>query len=105
MSEPLATHDYTEGGLEAVLEFLKRTRWELRQLRRVQVWKDRMRIFDVNKDSFEVRGLGYESADIVPALRMINTAFNPQTIHEPTSAESKEYDTGRRHCWAEDRVM
>src|SRR5262249_6910429 len=86
MSLPLATHDYVPRGLEAVLEFLKRTRWELRQLRRVRVWKDHFHILDVNKDYFQVRGLGYESADVVPALRMINTAFNPQTIHEPTDA-------------------
>ena len=42
---------------------------------------------------------------IVPLLRNINTAFNPETIHAPTTAEYKEFDTGRRHPWAEDRVM
>jgi hypothetical protein len=36
---------------------------------------------------------------------MINTAFDPAKIHEPTTLEYKEFDTGRRHCWAEDRVM
>ena len=35
----------------------------------------------------------------------INTAFDPQTIHDPTNAEYKEFLTGRRHTWAEDRVM
>ena len=59
MSIPLATHDLTPGGLDAALEFLKRTRWELRQLRRVHVWKDRLQIFDINGDYFEVRGVGY----------------------------------------------
>jgi hypothetical protein len=105
MPAPLATHDYTPGGLEAALEFLKRTRWELRQLRRVRVWKDKLQVLDVNKDYFEVRGLGYGDADIVPLLRMVNTAFNPETIHHPHDAEYKEFDTGRRHPWAEDRVM
>jgi len=105
MAEPKATHDYTQGGLEAALEFLKRTRSELRQLRRVRVWKDRFHIIDVNKDFFAIKGIGYADADIVPLLRNINTAFNPQTIHEPTDLEYKEFDTGRRHCWAEDRVM
>jgi hypothetical protein len=38
-------------------------------------------------------------------LRSINTAFDPQKIHEPTTQEYKEFDTGRRHPWAEDRVM
>ena len=105
MVAPKATHDYTQGGLEAALEFLKRTRSELRTLRKVRVWKDHFHIIDVNKDFFEIRGIGYEQADIVPLLRNINTAFNPQKVHEPTEAEYKEFDTGRRHPWAEDRVM
>ncbi len=105
MSGPLATHDYTPGGLEAALTFLKRTRSELRQLRKVRLWKDRLHIIDVNKDFFEIRGIGYGDADVVPLLKNINTAYNPQTLHEPTEAAYKEFDTGRRHPWAEDRVM
>jgi hypothetical protein len=105
MSAPRATHEYTPGGLEAALEFLKRTRSELRQLRRARVWKDRFQVLDVNKDAFEIRGVGYGDADIVPLLRMVNAAFNPDTVHEPTGGEYKEFDTGRRHAWAEDRVM
>jgi hypothetical protein len=105
MTTPLATHEYTPGGLDAALEFLKRTRSELRTLRKVRVWPDRLHVIDVNKDYFEIRGLGYGDADVVPLLRNINTAFNPETIHSPTTAEFKEFDTGRRHPWAEDRVM
>ena len=105
MTGPVATHDFTQGGLEAALEFLKRTRAELRMLRKVRIWSDRLHIIDVNKDYFEVRGIGYRDPDIVPLLRNINTAFNPQTIHDPTDLEYKEFDTGRRHPWAEDRVM
>jgi hypothetical protein len=102
---PLATHDYQKGALEAALEFLKRTRWELRTLRKVRVWKDRLQIIDVNKDCFEISGIGYAEADVVPLLRAVNTAFDPEKIHEPTNLEYKEFDTGRRHPWAEDRVM
>jgi hypothetical protein len=105
MAEPLASHDFVPGGLEAALAFLKRTRAELRTLRKVRLWKDRLHVIDVNKDYFEVRGLGYGDAEVVSLLRSINTAFNPQTIHSPTDAEYKEFDTGRRHPWAEDRVM
>src|SRR6516165_360830 len=105
MITPLATHDYTQGGLQAALEFLKRTRSELRSLRKVRVWKDRLHVIDVNKDYFEIRGIGYGDGDIVPILRNINTAFDPQKIHDVTTLEYKEFDTGRRHCWAEDRVM
>jgi hypothetical protein len=105
MATPLATHDFTPGGLEAAQAFIKRTRAELRALRKVRLWKDKFQIIDVNKDCFEIRGLGYGDADVVPLLRMINTAFNPETLHAPTDAEYKEFDTGRRHCWAEDRVM
>jgi hypothetical protein len=105
MSTPLATHDYVPGGLEAALEFVKRTRSELRSLRFVRVWRDRLQIFDINQDYFEVRGIGYESPDIIPLLKNINTAYNPETIHAPVDAEYKEIKTGRRHPWAEDRVM
>ncbi|MGE3805576.1 MAG: hypothetical protein AB7K24_12950 [Gemmataceae bacterium] len=103
MSQPLASHDHAD--LPGTLEFLKRTRAELRTLRKVRVWKDRFQIIDVNKDYFEIRGVGYEQPDIVPLLRNLNTAFDPQKIHDPVDVEYKEYDTGRRHPWAEDRVM
>jgi len=102
---PLATHDYAPGGLEAALEFLKRTRAEMRALHRVRVFKDRLQVFDVNKDIFEVRGIGYADADIVPLLRYVNTAFNPETIHSPVDVEYKEFGAGRRYTWAADRVM
>ena len=103
MSTPLATHDYTT--LDAALEFLKRTRAELRMLRKVRVWIDKLHIIDVNKDYFEIRGIGYLATDIVPLLKNLNTAFNPDTIHAPTDQDYKEYDTGRRYTWAHDRVM
>ena len=105
MTTPRATHDYTPGGLDAALQFVKRTRSELRSLRMVRLWPDRLHIIDVNKDYFEVRGLGYADVDVVPVLRSINTAFDPQKIHEPIDRDYKEFDTGRRHPWAEDRVM
>jgi hypothetical protein len=105
MSAPRATHTHVPGQLDATLEFLKRTRSELRSLRKVRVWPDKFHIIDVNKDYFEVTGVGYADADIVRLLRAINTAFNPDTIHNPIDAEYKELDTGRRHPWAEDRVM
>jgi len=104
MSEPLAAFDYA-GGLESALEFLKRTRWELRSLRFVRVWKDKLQIFDINSDCFEIRGIGYPDAAIVPLLQAVNTAFDPQSIHKETQLEFKELKTGRRHPWAQDRVM
>lgn len=102
---PLASHDYTPGGLEAALEFLKRTRSEMRALHKVRVWKDRLQVIDINKDIFEVRGVGYTDADIVPLLQFVNTAFNPETIHTAIDAEFKEFGAGRRYTWAADRVM
>ena len=105
MPSPLATHDLAPDGVPAALEFLKRTRAELRILRKVRVWKDRLQVFDVNGDYFEIRGVGYPDADVVPLLRAVNTAFNPETVHAPTDLEYKELMTGRRHPWAEDRVM
>lgn len=102
---PLASHAHQEAGLEETLEFLKRTRSELRSLHKVQVWPDRLRVFDVNGDCFEVCGLGYVHPEIVRVLQSIGTAFNPETIHRPAAGEYKEFRTPRRHPWAEDRVM
>lgn len=105
MATPLAVHEHVSGHLDTSLEFLKRTRWELRALRKVHLFKDRLHILDVNGDYFEIRGVGYPDAEIEPLLRAVNTAFDPKTLHDPTDAECKEFFTGRRHAWAEDRVM
>jgi hypothetical protein len=105
MTTPLATHDYLPGALDAALTFLKRTHAELRTLYRVRVWKDHVHIVDVNQDYFEVRGIGYPDADIIPLLRNVYTAFNPETIHNEIDAEFKEFGAGRRYPWAHDRVM
>lgn len=105
MTVPLATQEFAAGGLDGAIDFLKRTRWELRSLRMVRVWKDKLRVFDVNGDFFELNGIGYENTDIIPLLKLINTAYNPQTVHQPIDQEYKEFKTGRRHPWAEDRVM
>ena len=105
MKEPLATHDFAAGGLEAALAFFRRTRGELRMLRLVRVSTEWVRLFDINGDYFELRGLGYADADIVPVLRSFDTPFNPDLIHAPTVASYKEFLTGRRYPWAADRVM
>ena len=105
MATPIATHAHMPGSLDASLEFLKRTRAELRSLRKVRVWPDHFQILDINGDGFEILGVGYTHPDVVPLLRAIYTAFDPATIHDPTQAEYKEFATGRRHTWAEDRVM
>lgn len=105
MATALATYDFSTGSVSAALEFLKRTRWELRSLRKVYVWIDRVQIFDINGDFFEVLGIGYPHADVIPLLNAVNTAFDPATIHEPITAQYKEFATGRRYTWAHDRVM
>src|SRR5262249_31080364 len=104
MTEPLESLDYT-GDLDLALEFLKPTRWPLRALRKAHVYPALLRVFDVNEDYFELGGIGSADADIVPLLGAVNTAFAPHTIQVPTAAEYKEFFTGRRHAWAEDRVM
>ena len=101
----LAQFKYEPGRLEESLQFLKRTRSELRMLRRVEVSKERFLVYDVNGDWFEVTGIGYPDADIIPVLDAVNTAFNRDTIHKPTNDEFKEFKTGRRYTWALDRVM
>lgn len=102
---PKATLTYEDGGEEDVLLFLKRTRDELRALRMVRVWRDRMAVFDVNGDFFEVNGLGYEHPFVVQALDSINTAYDKRRIHAPPDRPYKEFLTGRRYPWAQDRVM
>ncbi|MFO0891612.1 MAG: hypothetical protein U0790_21015 [Isosphaeraceae bacterium] len=103
--KPLAVHHHSAAELAATLEFLKRTRAELRQLRRVLAWKDRLQVHDVNRDVFEVVDLGYDHPDIVAVLDHLNAAFDPRTIHLPAPAEYKEFNLGRCRPWAEDRVM
>ena len=102
---PLATHAFQPGAVGDALEFLKRTRSELRMLRFVRVWPDRFRVYDVNGDCFEITGIGYPEADIVAILNAVNTNYKPERIHEPAAEDYKEFKTGRRHPWAVDRVM
>lgn len=103
--EPLATFDFDPEHEELVYEFLKRTRFELRSLRKVRVWQDRLQIFDINGDYFEIRDLGYPDAPITGVLDNINTAYKREQIHAPTEDDFKEFLTGRRYPWAADRVM
>ncbi len=102
---PLATHEFAGADLDASLVFLKRIRAELRTIRRVRVWIDRFHVYDVNGDCFEIRGIGYPDANIVPILDAVNTVYKRETIHDPTDDEFKEFKTGRRYPWAADRVM
>lgn len=103
MSTLIAAAEFTD--LDSAQQFVKRTRWELRELWMVRVFPDRYQLIDVNKDYFELRGIGYRDPAIVPLLRLVNAAFDPATIHEPTALEYKEFLTGRRWAWAHDRVM
>ena len=105
MTEPLATHDFVEGGVDAAIAFFRRTRSELRTLRLVRVSTEWVQLFDVNGDYFELRGLGYSDAEIIPVLRSFDTPFNPDSIHVPIASPYKEFKTGRRYPWAADRVM
>lgn len=104
-AEPLAVHDYQAGGVDDALEFLKRTRNELRVLRRVRVWTDRLQVFDVNGDFFELRGVGYEDEEIRPILDAVHTSYKPESIHNAFARPFKEFKTGKRRPWAEDRIM
>jgi hypothetical protein len=105
MCQPKATFEYAPGMLDDALKFLKRTRSELRELRRVRVWSDRFRVYDVNGDAFEILRIGYRDHDIVPILEAVNTVYKPESIHAETEDDYKEFKTGRRYPWAADRVM
>ena len=101
----LAVLEFQQGQLPTALEFFKRTRSELSTLRKCRVWTDKVQAFDVNGNYFEIYGLGYVDKDVVPLLQSINTVFKPDQIHNPISKPYKEFKTGRRYPWAQDRVM
>lgn len=103
--QAIATFRCEPGKLDEVLQFLKRTRSELRMICKTHVYRDRVHVIDVNGDRFEIEGVGYCDAEVVPILQAVNTAFNTATIHNPTTDEYKEFKTGRRYAWAADRVM
>ena len=104
MSEAIASHDFSSGSLEDALSFLKRIRSELSIPRKVHVWPDKFAVFDVNGDSFEIRGVGYESAEITELLDAVNAVYRKASIHEPFGREFKEFPTGKRYAWGVDRV-
>lgn len=105
-SEPLARFVFgVDGEVPEALEFLKRTRNELRMLRLVRLWPDRFQVLDVNGDAFEIEGLGYRDPRVVAVLDNVNAAYKRDRIHDEFSGEYKEFKAGRRHAWAEDRVM
>ncbi len=103
--QPLATHEFHPDRLQDALAFLKRTRGELRNLRKTRVWKDRLQIFDVNNDYFEIQGVGYPSRLIVDLLDAVDTVYKPDNICDATERDFKEFKNGRRYPWAADRVM
>jgi hypothetical protein len=105
MSNPKATFAHQPGHLDATLEFIKRTRFELRALRKVRVWTNKVHILDINQDIFEITGVGYPDADMVAILQAINTAFDPATLPNAAATDYKEFETGRRYPWARDRVL
>ncbi len=104
-NEPVASHEFADGQLDAALEFLKRTRNELRTLRMARVWTDQFRVYDVNGDCFEIAGVGYLNPEIVEILNAVHGVFKPEAIHNPIAGPYKEFKTGKRRPWAEDRVM
>ena len=104
-STPIAIHEHASEQLDATLAFLKRIRSELRETRRVQVATDWLRVFDVNGDCFEVVGIGYPDADITALLDALNAVYKRESIHNPIERPYKEFKTGKRRPWAEDRVM
>lgn len=103
--KPIATRPFDAEHPAEMVEFVKRAWNELRTLRRVRVWKDRFRVYDVNGDCLEVTGIGYPDEAITLLLDAVYAAYNPEVIHEPLSGPYKEFLTGKRYPWAQDRVM
>lgn len=54
-------------------------RSEMWVLQKVRVWNDLFEIFDINGDTFEVRGIGYPDKDITPPSPLIWQNKNPKS--------------------------
>lgn len=104
-SEGRPSVDYTPGMIDEVHAFIRQMRYRFRTQRMVRVWTDRVEVFDVNADAYEIRGLGYSQEDVVPVLDALNAVYRKDSIHEPTDRPYKEFKTGRRYTWANDRAM
>ena len=105
MPDAMASHEFSSGTLEDTLVFLKRIRSELSTPRKVHVWPDRLGVFDVNGDWFEITGVGYESPEICELLDAVNAVYRKDSIGNPFGREYKEFATGKRYAWGVDRVM
>ena len=105
MPDAMASHEFSSGTLEDALVFLKRIRSELSTPRKVHVWPDRLGVFDVNGDWFEITGVGYESPEICELLDAVNAVYRKDSIGNPFGREYKEFATGKRYAWGVDRVM
>ena len=62
----MASHRHEAGGLDQTLEFLKRTRSELDNSGGYSSSGTTVHVYDVNRDAFEIVGLGYADPDISP---------------------------------------
>ena len=51
-TQPIAVFDYEPGGLNELFEFLKRTRNELRSIRKIHISTTFLRVIDVNAVEF-----------------------------------------------------
>ena len=105
MPDAMASHEFSSGTLEDALVFLKPIRSELSTPRKVHVWPDRLGVFDVNGDWFEITGVGYESPEICELLDAVNAVYRKDSIGNPFGREYKEFATGKRYAWGVDRVM
>ena len=65
-------------GLDAAIAFFHRTRSELRILRMVRVSTNWVRLYDVNGDYFELRGLGYPDRGHRSCAQIVRYAVQPR---------------------------
>ena len=58
-------------------------------------------IYDITTQVLQIAS----DEEITTLLDAVNTAYKRDRIHMETTDEYKEFKTGRRYCWAQDRVM
>jgi hypothetical protein len=72
---------------------------------RVRVERGRTTIIDINRDEFVVEGLGYGDANLIPLLRDLGAAFDPQELHRvsPDDPTAREFPLSRAWAWGAER--
>ena len=71
----------------------------------VRVERGRTTIIDINRDEFVVEGLGYGDVNLIPLLRDLGAAFDPQDLSRVSRDDptAREFPLSRAWAWGAER--